>query len=234
MPPIFLTARWHNLLNITYSVSPELLLPHLPTGVLLDVQDGKAFVSLVAFDFLDTRLKGFAVPFHINFPEINLRFYVLRNGERGVCFINEFVPKYAIAWTARLLYNEPYRCHPMYSKTQSDAQNIFSEYSICKNGHTHTLTVEADKHPFLPDSSSLIHYFKEHETGYGITRRGKTLAYHVAHPVWQIYPIKKTSLQIDFGQLYGEKWRFLNNQNPILNIFAQGSEVAVHHPYLLC
>ncbi len=51
--------------------------------------------------FLDTRVMDFLVPFHVNFEEVNLRFYVRRETEgevrRGVVFIKEIVPRFAIA-----------------------------------------------------------------------------------------------------------------------------------------
>ena len=107
----FLTATWARLLNLTYGVDPKLLEPHVPPGVDLDVIDGQAFVSLVAFDFLDTKVKGIKLPFHVNFPEINLRYYLKYKGKTGVAFIKEFVPKFCIAFVADKIYNEPYRCH---------------------------------------------------------------------------------------------------------------------------
>ena len=86
----FLTAEWKHLLNVTYRVPPELLIDKVPPGVELDIQDGTAFASVVAFDFLNTRVRGLTIPFHVNFPEINLRFYIKHQGKRGVMFWKEF------------------------------------------------------------------------------------------------------------------------------------------------
>ena len=74
----FLTAKWHDLIMVNYEVDPKLLEPRVPLGTELDFQDGKCFVSLVGFMFLDTRVMDFLVPFHVNFEEVNLRFYVKR------------------------------------------------------------------------------------------------------------------------------------------------------------
>ena len=104
----FLTARWENLAIISYTVPPDLLRPRLPPGLELDTRDGQAFVSLVPFDFFDTRVLGIPWPGYRDFPEINLRFYVRAGQERGIVFIREFVPKRLIAWMAKLCYNEPY------------------------------------------------------------------------------------------------------------------------------
>ena len=54
---VFLTARWHDLILITYDIDPEVLLPFLPDGLEPDVVNERAYISLVAFDFLDTKVK---------------------------------------------------------------------------------------------------------------------------------------------------------------------------------
>src|SRR6266851_2123050 len=113
----FLTARWSNLAILTWEVPPALLEPHLPAGLELDRRDGAAFASLVAFDFLDTRVLGIPWPGFTRFPEVNLRFYARRGERRGVVFIREFVPLAMVAWLARALYHEPYLVAPI----QSDA-----------------------------------------------------------------------------------------------------------------
>ena len=113
----FLTAKWNDLVMANYEVAPEILADRLPNGVSLDFYDGKCFVSVVAFMFLDTRVLGVPVPFHINFEEVNLRFYVKRETpeevRRGVCFVKEIVPRLAIATVARVFYGEPYEAWKM-------------------------------------------------------------------------------------------------------------------------
>src|SRR5437763_12575469 len=104
----FLTAKWSNLFLATYAVPPATLEKRLPAGLVLDTRDGSAFVSLVAFEFLDTRVLGVAWPGYRDFAELNLRFYVRRGDERGVVFLREFVPRRLVAWVARWFYNEPY------------------------------------------------------------------------------------------------------------------------------
>ena len=63
------------------------------------------------------------VPFHRTFEEVNLRFYVRRvaDGEvrRGVVFVQELVPRWAIATVARLLYQERYRAVRMSHRVDS-------------------------------------------------------------------------------------------------------------------
>ncbi|MCA9269135.1 MAG: DUF2071 domain-containing protein, partial [Planctomycetales bacterium] len=74
----FLTAQWRHLAIANFEVDPQTLTPHLPGGTELDFHQGRTFVSLVGFQFRETRLRGWAVPGHVNFEEVNLRFYVRR------------------------------------------------------------------------------------------------------------------------------------------------------------
>src|SRR5438270_9254567 len=130
MPVPFLTAHWSNLCLLTYAVPPSLLAPRLPRGLELDMRDGQAFVSLVAFDFLDTRVLGIPWPGFRHFAELNLRFYVHRGAERGVVFVREFVPQLLVAWIARLLYNEPYQAAALTSAVQDEPASISVEYQL--------------------------------------------------------------------------------------------------------
>src|SRR5271170_5194847 len=105
----FLTAEWRSLVMLNYEIDPAVLRPFVPAGTELDQWQGKTFVSMVGFLFLETRVLGVAIPFHANFEEVNLRFYVRRmtrdGWRRAVVFIKELVPRRAIAWTARTFYN---------------------------------------------------------------------------------------------------------------------------------
>src|SRR5580693_9009056 len=104
----FLTAEWSNLLMLNYAVDAALLEPFVPAGTQLDVFDGRTYVSLVGFEFNRSRILGVKIPFHQSFEEVNLRFYVTRSSRRGVVFVRELVPKYAVAIIARIAFGENY------------------------------------------------------------------------------------------------------------------------------
>lgn len=223
----FLTARWSNLALVTFDVAPDCLLPHLPPECELDQRDSRAFVSLVAFDFLDTRVRGVRWPGHVNFPEINLRFYVTHGGRRGVCFIREFVPRGLIAWSARLLYNEPYRAVDMRSCVERDDKSITATHELSAAGRAHRLQITGSLPPHVPGPDSIEHFFKEHSLGFGRTKKGALLTYNVEHPVWAVYPNPQLQLCWDFGEVFGPEWKCLNDAEPYSTLFAAGSEVSV-------
>ncbi len=224
----FLTAHWKNVILFTYAVSPEILVPHLPKGIELDTKDGQAFLSLVAFEFLNTRVKGIKIPFHVNFPEINLRFYVHKNGKRGVVFIKELVPRYMIAKVARKIYNEPYEAVKMKCNTviKENEQHILHQFWIDKKEFAISVVTQKEALP-PPPETSIEHFFKEHDMGYGTSHKGNTLSYQVHHPYWEVYSLISAEHNVDFGVVYGEKWNFLNTQKPYHVMVAKGSDIKV-------
>src|SRR6187402_256733 len=109
----FLAAEWRKLAMANYLVDPSLLLPFVPNKTELDLWNGKCYVSLVGFMFINTRIKGIKVPFHVNFEEINLRFYVKQGNRHGVVFIKEIVGKSAVSFIANTIYKENYETLPV-------------------------------------------------------------------------------------------------------------------------
>jgi len=228
MPRAFLTAAWRHLILANYPVPEELLRPRLPPGLELDRRDGTAWASLVAFQFLDTRMLGVGWPGHRHFPEWNLRFYVKEGDRRGVCFVREFVPRRLIAWTARWIYNEPYRAARMTMGVKQEADVVRAAYSVNWGGRTHSLRATGNLAAVRPGPDSAEHFFKEHSWGYGTGRSGRLLRYEVSHPEWDVYPVREFAVEVDWGVLYGPEWSCMNGVAPASVVFAAGSPVSVY------
>jgi uncharacterized protein len=227
----FLTAVWENLFLANFAVPDELLIGRLPRDLRLDRWDGRAFVSLVAFDFRDTRVFGFGWPGYRQFPEINLRTYVRRGDDRGVVFIREFVGLRLVAGLARWLYNEPYRVVPLTSSVTKSEKTITLEHRLWARDRAHTIRTTGALPARTPGADTVEHFFKEQRWGFGRTRGGKTLRYDVEHPVWDTYSVQDYSIDVDWGALYGPEWAFLTKATPESVLLAAGSAVAVygHH-----
>jgi uncharacterized protein len=228
VPFPFLTAHWSNLFLASYAVPPALLERRLPPGLSLDLRDGQAFVSLVAFEFLNTRVLGVPWPGYVNFAELNLRFYVRQRGERGVVFIREFVPQRIVASLARWTYNEPYLAAPLTATRLDTSDSLAMEYRLRWAGKEHVIGVSGLKPAFVPAETSVEHFFKEHQWGFGITRRGRTIRYRVVHPVWEVYPVRAYKLELDWAVVYGPEWGFLAEAIPCSTVLAAGSAVQVY------
>jgi uncharacterized protein YqjF (DUF2071 family) len=228
MPRPFLTARWANLILAQYAVPADRLRPFLPPGVELDSWRGEHFVSLVGFQFLDTRVLGVSWPGYRDFPEWNLRIYVRRGDQRGVCFVREFVPSRFVASVARLVYNEPYRSAPMGLAVKEQPDAVAAEYTVAWGGRVHTLRAVGATPGVRPPADAAEHFFKEHACGFGATRRGRLLRYEVTHPEWDVYPVRDYRIDVDWAALYGPAWADLNGREPASVFLAAGSPVSVY------
>jgi len=224
----FLTAQWCNLILANYAVPEELLRPRLPPGIDLDTRYGCCWASLVAFQFLDTRVLGISWPGYRHFPEWNLRFYVRHGDQRGVCFVREFVPKWLVATLARVIYNEPYRSARMTMDVQDAEESIAATYRVVWGGRTHLLRAVGAKPALDPGSDTVEHFFKEHSWGFGTSRGRKLIRYEVSHPKWAVYPVREFATDVDWGVLYGPEWEKMNNMRPASVVLAAGSAVKVY------
>jgi uncharacterized protein YqjF (DUF2071 family) len=226
----FLTAEWRKLIMANYEIDPGVLKKYLPADTELDAWENKYYVSLVGFMFLNTKLKGIPIPFHSNFPEVNLRFYVKhRSGnewKRGVVFINEFVPKPAITFVANHLYRERYVTYTMKHKWEIDDQLTIGYYWK-KYNKWNKLEVIADPKFNEIKSGSKEEFITEHYWGYSSIDQHRTGEYQVDHPRWNIYPIEQYNIECDFKDLYGNDFEFLDDKQPASVFLAEGSPVTI-------
>ena len=223
----FLSAQWLHVLGVTYAAHEELLAPHLPRGAQIDTLEGSPRVSLVAFHFRRTRLRGVPIPLHVNFGEINLRFYVRLHGRRAVVFIREFVSRPAISIIAKLTYNEPYRTIRMRDEVLAREGGLVGVRHRFGRGLRHRLEAWADPEPIVPAEDSADYWLTHHDLGVGRGRDGSARSYEVDHPVWALHEVRSLEVDVDFGELYGPKWAFLADAEPSHVTLAEGSGVSI-------
>jgi hypothetical protein len=164
---VFLTAEWQDLVMLNYEVDAKILKNHIPNKTDLDSFRGTTYVSLVGFRFCFTKLSGsVAIPFHSDFEEVNLRFYVRHKDgseyRRGVVFIAEIVPRHMVATLARVIYGENYKCLPMKHKICMDGSRKTIAYKWKVKNKWCELTAQEGAEPRLPEEESLEQYITEH------------------------------------------------------------------------
>ena len=231
MRSVFLTAEWRKLAIVNYAVDPAILEPYLPYKTELDFWKDKCYVSLVGFRFMNTNLKGISIPFHINFEEINLRFYVrYKDGsswKRGVTFIKEIVPKPALTFIANFVYKEKYVTLPTKHTWVDNAGEIKVLYEWRHQGEWDLISLTAESKPFdiLPESEE--EFITEHYWGYTQISNRRTSQYQVEHPRWQAYAVKSHQVKVRFGDLYGAEFGILKDALPDSIMLAEGSKITV-------
>jgi uncharacterized protein YqjF (DUF2071 family) len=226
----FLTANWRYLAMLNFAAEPKILEPLLPCGTELDFHEGRTFLSVVGFLFLDTRVLGLPIPLHRNFEEVNLRFYVRRKdlagGRRGVAFIRELVPRPAIALVARTFYGEPYSALPMRHCLEHKEGRVFAEYQWRRGKRWETLSMTATGEPQVPAQGSHEEFITEHYWGYTGRRSGLS-EYRVEHPRWRLWPAQTVRFEADIATLYGAHFVGALSAPPASAFIAEGSHVEV-------
>lgn len=230
MPGIFLTAEWRHLLMVNYVVDPAALDPLVPAGTELDLWQGRAFVSVVGFRFLRTKVLGVPIPGHRDFDEVNLRFYVRRtvNGERrpGVAFVKEIVPRRAIAWVARTIYKENYVRLPMRSSVVIPGR---LRYEWNSAGAWEGVSATVVGEPEAPGPETEARFITEHYWGYARQPDGSTIEYGVEHPPWRVWRCENPALRCRADLLFGERLLQYLAGPPASAFVADGSAVIVRH-----
>jgi uncharacterized protein YqjF (DUF2071 family) len=229
----FLTANWNNLALINYEIDPKILEEYLPNGTEIDYWNNKCYASLVGFMFNNTKVLGVKIPFHINFEEVNLRFYVKRfeNGEwkRGVVFIKEIVPKPAITFIANTLYNEHYQTNKMkHSVTGNDTSTIFV-YQWKNDNKWNSIQLETNPNQTEIELNSEAEFITEHYFGYTKYDKNTTFEYEVTHPRWLQLNVIDYKIDVDFKNNYGDAFAILQDAKPISTFLALGSKITVEN-----
>ncbi len=229
----FLTGQWRWLALLNYETDPSGLRPLVPRGTELDFWQGRTYVSLVGFLFHKTRVLGVPVPFHRRFEEVNVRFYVRRRDgggwRRGVVFVRELVPRRAVAWMARALYNENYGSVPMSHRIDApggSGRTVSYSWTFRRSPYLLQTETAGDPAPILEGTEQ--DYFAEHHWGYVTGRDGGTSEYRVDHPRWKFWSARTARFEGDARILYGDVFAEALSVPPASALLADGSPIAVY------
>ncbi len=231
---------------LNWEIDPKIVAPLVPFGTEIDFHQEKTFVSVVGFMFLNTRVLGIPIPFHRNFEELNLRFYIRRvepassaaepTIKRGVGFVSELVPRWAIATTARWGYNEKYDSVPMRHAISggSPDEPIDVEYRWKHHGCWNRISATGQGQAKPADEGSREQFIAEHYWGYSAQRDGTTLEYQVKHPPWNVWQAVDVEFDCDVARQYGDQFAKTLSREPDSAFIADGSPITVSRPRRIC
>jgi uncharacterized protein YqjF (DUF2071 family) len=227
----FLKAEWRKLAFANYEVDPSILAEYVPPGTELDLWEGKCFVSLIGFIFLNTKIFGIKVPFHSTVEEVNLRFYVKRfennTWKRGAVFIKEIVSKPALTFVANTIYKEHYETMPMNYEWEENSVNRSVAYYWKKNKIWQSFKITAALNTSEIKENSETEFITEHYWGYAKVNESVTNEYQVTHPRWKQYTVESSEIKVDFDLVYGKDFKFLNNLKPTSIMLIEGSKITI-------
>ena len=217
-----MTGRWEDLIISTFEVEQDILESYLPNNTELDLFNGKALMSVVAFTFSKVKFFGLKIPFHQKFGQINFRIYAKSkiNGAKGVVFIKEFAPKPIIALIANLLYNEPFffkniRWHKNIAQNEKAIKYSYKDIDVkaTTSKTTKSLTKNTFE-DFIVDR--YIAFVKSNKT--------KTLQYKIYHKPWELYKYATVNINKNIISMLPEKFK---NAKYIKTCVVDGSAVSV-------
>jgi uncharacterized protein YqjF (DUF2071 family) len=235
----FLTAAWRDLLMLNFEIDAAVLEPYLPRGVEVDLHEGRALMSMVAFVFERPRLYGIPAPLSARIPEINLRFYVRRHVDGqwrpGIVFIKEIAPWRALpmAMVANHWYHEHYHLmpvrHQLRTLDEHDDARQHIHYAWKYRGHWNRLAATASGTPHRPVPGSDEAFILDHWFAYTRQPDGSCIERQVDHPLWNLQAVDLDSLQFraDVSSLYGAQFVDALSQSPTTAFFSSGSAVGV-------
>ena len=228
----FLTARWSNVVLLTYEVPEDLVRAQLAPGIEPDRWNGKTHASLVALEMHDVRVRGWRVPGFTAHPQVNLRVYVRYDGHPAVVFVRELVPSRIIAAVGRLRYGEPFQAARISARVVERSTDLTVEYRFGTDALRYRVSVTAARDGAIPAATTFEHYLKERTHGCRADPHGRVRAFRVEHPPWSVRNVVSVEYAVDFAALYGAEWEILSRSPPVSTILAVGSDVSVYPPQI--
>ncbi|MCC5917961.1 MAG: DUF2071 domain-containing protein [Cryomorphaceae bacterium] len=203
--------EWNEPVFMHWPVEIKDLEPFIPEGLEIDLLDGQAWVSLVAFTIQIKPRFLPAFPMVSTFEEINLRTYVRHKGKSGVYFLSIEGSKRLSCWLARRLSGLPYRFanivrtegafHSLNATAKNKLHlNFSAEKSIRKTSVTDI---------WLTERYALFH-----------NKKKEIFTYEVHHIPWKLQRINMTKLEIHYP-----KFQHLIGGYPVLMHYSPGVQV---------
>ena len=225
--PWVMAQQWHDLLFAHWRVPQVVLQPLLPGGLELDLYHGEAWLAVVPFRMAGVRFRGLpAIPGTSNFPELNVRTYVLHRGKPGIWFFSLDASKPLAVMAARAWFHLPY-FHARMSCKENDGSIEYASTRI----HRGALPAEfraryASIGPvFHSRPGTLEHFLTERYCLFARNNRGQILCDEIHHPPWPLQlaqaQFAENSMATQIGITLGD---------PDLLHFAKRQDVVVWPP----
>lgn len=215
--PLF-QCSWERAVFLHYQVAPQFLQPQIPFE--LDLHDGQAYVSLVAFTLRNMRLmhphlKFLTQPLHTH-HFLNVRTYVRVGNLRGIYFLAEWLDNRLATVLGPVLYGLPYRLGKL--TYRHSVPDISGEVLGGKDVLRYNALI-AKGSAFEPSTpNTLTHFLLERYiafTRHGLFRR----QFHVWHNSW---PQTQLNAQVECASLLHTTGRWFSHAHYASANFSPG------------
>lgn len=186
--PVML-QNWRHVGFVHWRVDPDAVAPLLPDGLKPDLVDGTAWVSLTPFLVTGARPPGVpALPLISEFPETNLRTYVLGpDGEDGLWFFSIEVASLPTLLGARAAYGAPYYLADMSVDSEDGTTRYRSRRNAGQPAASHNIVLTFDNAVMGADRTEVDDLLTGRWRAYTQHSDGALLKARVQHQQWPLH-----------------------------------------------
>lgn len=202
----------------------------------LDLRDGRAFVTLVAFTMahmrpcLGGKLGALLFKPIATHDFLNVRTYVRHNGEPGIHFLAEWLSNWLAVQLGPHTFSLPYRHGRIAYEHDWDSGRLCGRVQDVRSGNRFDYRAETVRGaPFTPcERNSLDEWLMERYAAFN-SARGRKRFFRVWHPPW---PQCKAEVKLDDLNLLRENWDCFNDAQLVGANFSPGvKEVWMGRPH---
>jgi uncharacterized protein YqjF (DUF2071 family) len=182
--------EWNKAIFLHWEVDYDELRKYVPAALEIDLFEGKAWVSLIAFSMEKVRPRNLPYfPLVSNFDEVNIRTYIKSGKKTGVYFLSMECGSKLSCKVAKVMSGLPYR-HSVISRTECQYKSFNNEFKDhfeidFKLGNEINIKTELDK--WLTERYSLCQ-----------DKNDSIDEYEIHHVEWPIKEIEIVNLRVNY------------------------------------
>ena len=205
--------EWNDALFLHWQVDLDELRKHVPPGLEIDLYQGIAWVSVVAFTMENIRPKYLPPLSPISyFHEVNIRTYTRLNGKAGVYFLSMEGSKWLSCKVAKGISELPYR----YSEMKRN-RNTFESINSAAND---VLKINYSVGEKVKEKSELDKWLTERYALHQDSGKSIINEFEVHHIEWPVQNVDIKNLNFSYP-----KYEKLFNSEPPLQHYSEGVQV---------
>jgi uncharacterized protein YqjF (DUF2071 family) len=227
--PLFLAA-WDRAVFINYEADARLLQSQVPFE--LDLRDGRAFVSIVAFTLsrmrprLGGRLGEWLLKPIATHEFLNVRTYVRHAGEPGIFFLAEWLSNPLSVRLGPHSFGLPYRFGRLAYEHATDGSELRGTVTAREGTLEYNGTIDHDA--FAPsEAGSLNEFMLERYTAF-TQHRTRRRFFRIWHEPWQQAP---TEIEVPSHSLLASTGTWWESAEFIGATYSPGAEVWMGRPH---
>jgi uncharacterized protein YqjF (DUF2071 family) len=227
--PLFL-AGWERTLFIHYEADPALLQRQIPFQV--DLYDGRAFVSLVAFTLsrmrprIGGRLGAWLFQPIATHEFLNVRTYVRHGGETGIYFLAEWLSNPLSVRLGPRIFGLPYRLGTLTYRQAADGCTLHGSVGAREGQFVYEGKIRGTD--FAPsEADSPTEFVLERYTAF-TERKKRARFFRVWHSPWEQTPAE---IEVKADSLIASTGPWWKNASYVGANYSPGAEVWMGRPH---